>query len=102
MYVLRHVHSYFSYPIRKLYDVQGDQLRLTIPFLVEQQYTKIQNIYNFCGKKISPIICAISVILTKTIQTKQSPNRQKFAQSGHPGYETAYSSVMPTWVENLS
>jgi hypothetical protein len=35
------------------------------------------------GKSI-PIICATSVIFIKTTQRKQSPNRRKFAQSGHP------------------
>jgi hypothetical protein len=47
---------------------------------------------NFCVKNYitlyysfkSPISCATSVIFTKTNQSKQSPIRRKFAQSGHP------------------
>jgi hypothetical protein len=36
-------------------------------------------------EKNIPIGRAISEIFTKTTQIKQSPNRRKFAQSGHPG-----------------
>jgi hypothetical protein len=35
--------------------------------------------------KSSQIICALAVILTETTQSKKSPKRRKFAQSGHPG-----------------
>jgi hypothetical protein len=38
---------------------------------------------SYHGKCI-PIIWDTFVIFTKTTQRKQSPNRQKFAQSGHP------------------
>jgi hypothetical protein len=37
--------------------------------------------------KSSPVIFAVYAILTKTPQSKQSPNRRKFAQSGHPDPE---------------
>jgi hypothetical protein len=40
---------------------------------------------HFTVEKISPIIFATSVNFTKTTQSKQTPNRRKFAQSGHPG-----------------
>jgi hypothetical protein len=66
--------------------IQGDQKRLwksrtkcsPIHFL----WKLIYNFYR--GKKSSLIICAASVIFTKTTQSEQSPNRRKFAQSGHP------------------
>jgi hypothetical protein len=35
-------------------------------------------------EKSSTVICAISVISTKTTQRTQSPNGPIFAQSGHP------------------
>jgi hypothetical protein len=38
----------------------------------------IINTQLFTVDKSSPVICATSVILTKIIQSKQSPNRQKF------------------------
>jgi hypothetical protein len=43
--------------------------------------------------KISPNIWVISVI-KKTAQSKQSPNRRKFVQSGHPGCEQELSGVV--------
>jgi hypothetical protein len=54
----------------------------------------------FCGisytaftvEKSCPIIVATSVIFTKTTQRNQSPNRRKFAQSGHPGRDASLSS----------
>jgi hypothetical protein len=37
-------------------------------------------------------ICATSVIFTITTQSKQSPNRRKFDQSGHPARNTTKTS----------
>jgi hypothetical protein len=41
-------------------------------------------LHSFYRGKSSPIIWATSIIFTKTSRRKQSPNRRKFAQSGHP------------------
>jgi hypothetical protein len=51
---------------------------------------------NFLGKNKAQLIkrekqpkcLANSIILDKTAQNKQLPNRRKIAQSGHPGSET--------------
>jgi hypothetical protein len=48
-------------------------------------FAKIDARVHFTVEKVAQLhICATSVILTKTTQSKQSLNRQKFAQSGHP------------------
>jgi hypothetical protein len=45
----------------------------------------LQNKYkNFTIEKSSPEVLATFVIFKKTVQRKHSPNRRKFAQSGHP------------------
>jgi hypothetical protein len=38
------------------------------------------------------LVLGISVIFTETTQSKQSPNRRKFAQSGHSGGHPKTSS----------
>jgi hypothetical protein len=43
-------------------------------------------------EKIFPKLCTTSVI-NKTVQRKQSPNRLKFAQSGHPESTLAQKRV---------
>jgi hypothetical protein len=42
---------------------------------------------HFTVEKIRTIIFATSVNFTITTQSKHSPNRGKFAQSGHPAHE---------------
>jgi hypothetical protein len=42
-------------------------------------------------------ICATSVFFTKTTQSEHSPNRRKFAQSGHPVPFRASSLLQNFW-----
>jgi hypothetical protein len=59
----------------------------------------------FCDKqyimilplKGSLIVCATSVIFTKSTHSKQAPTRRKFAHSGHPAYELLCILVL-TWI----
>jgi hypothetical protein len=42
-------------------------------------------------KKVAPKMCALTVVfLKKTGQSKQSPHRRKFAQSGHPAHRPRF------------
>jgi hypothetical protein len=48
-----------------------------------------ENYYISVTEEKVTIIWATSVIFTKTTQRKQSANRQKFAQSGHPAHQAS-------------
>jgi hypothetical protein len=64
--------------------------------LPKPYFTKIY-ISTGLWKKNIPKFRATSVIFKKTSQRKQSPNRRKFAQSGHPGRQPR-----PSWREKNS
>jgi hypothetical protein len=67
---------------------QGDKMRLrkSRKKLPNPFFVKITTKFLLWNYQ-KPIICATPVIFTKTTHSKQSPNRRKFAQSGHPAFK---------------
>jgi hypothetical protein len=51
-------------------------------------------------KKIGPKILSTSVIYQKIVKSKQSPNRRKFVQSGHPACLLDAESGWPDWANS--